>query len=108
MSYLLALVVYTLAIIILAVETAGKHSRRTIAQPIRARNAWILEDTFNPSDFLNWDFFSGEPDPTHGQVNYLSQADAQSKGLAEVTVNNTFVMRVDSTTQLPSGANRDS
>jgi hypothetical protein len=54
-----------------------------------------------------WAFFIGS-DPTDGQVKYLSRADAQEKGLAYVQGDNRAVLRVDSWTNLPPGARRDS
>jgi hypothetical protein len=54
-----------------------------------------------------WSYFTG-PDPTGGQVNYLSRAEAQKKGLAFVGCNNKAGLRVDSWTSLAHGAPRDS
>lgn len=54
-----------------------------------------------------WTFFTGS-DPTGGQVNYLSGADAQGNSLAYVQGDNTTVLRVDSWTDLPLGAPRNS
>jgi len=54
-----------------------------------------------------WAFFTG-PDPTGGQVNYLSGADAQENSLAYVQGDNKAVLRVDSWTDLPLGAPRNS
>ena len=57
--------------------------------------------------FRLWTFFTGA-DPTGGQVKYLSRAEAQEKGLVYVQGNNRAVLRVDSWTNLPLGARRDS
>jgi hypothetical protein len=54
-----------------------------------------------------WAFFTG-PDPTGGQVKYLSRAEAQEKDLAYVLSDNRAVLRVDSWTNLPRGARRNS
>jgi hypothetical protein len=54
-----------------------------------------------------WDFFAFS-DPTHGMVNFLDQGAAQSAGLAYVQEDGTAVLAVDSHTQLPVGANRNS
>jgi hypothetical protein len=54
-----------------------------------------------------WAFFTGS-DPTNGQVKYLSRAEAQKKGLAYVQGDNRAVLRVDSWTNLPLRAPRDS
>jgi hypothetical protein len=54
-----------------------------------------------------WAFFTGS-DPTGGQVEYLSGAEAQEKGLTYVQGDNRTVLRVDSWTNLPLGAPRNS
>ncbi|KAI0036128.1 endo-beta-glucanase [Vararia minispora EC-137] len=48
-----------------------------------------------------------EADPTHGLVNYVNLATAQSQGLLRV-VNGNFQLRPDSTTVLTNGAGRNS
>ena len=54
-----------------------------------------------------WAYFT-DTDPTGGQVNYLSRAEAQKKRLAYVQSDGKAVLRVDSWTNLPHGALRDS
>lgn len=54
-----------------------------------------------------WDFFTSS-DPTNGLVNFQSEANATSKGLAYVQDDDTVVIAVDHSTTLPSGTNRDS
>ncbi|KAJ7623142.1 glycoside hydrolase family 16 protein [Roridomyces roridus] len=66
-----------------------------------------LQDHYTGNDFLEWDFFSA-PDPTHGNVNYLTKSEATSKGLAYVQKDGTTILAVDSTSKLAKGANRDS
>ncbi|KAI9451667.1 glycoside hydrolase family 16 protein [Lactarius psammicola] len=53
-----------------------------------------------------WSYFT-KPDPTGGQTNYLSHADAANAGLAYVQ-NGQAILAVDSNKDLPPGANRDS
>jgi hypothetical protein len=63
---------------------------------------------FGSEHFLRlWGFFTA-PDPTDGQVNYLSRAEAQEEGLAYVQDDNKTVLRVDNWTNLPLGAPRNS
>ena len=63
---------------------------------------------FGSEHFLRlWTYFTG-PDITGGQVNYLSRPDAQQNGLAYVQGDNKTVLRVDSWTNLPLGALRNS
>jgi hypothetical protein len=63
---------------------------------------------FGSEHFLRlWAFFT-DSDPTGGQVKYLSRAEAQEKGLAYVLRDNRAVLRVDSWTNLPLRAPRDS
>jgi hypothetical protein len=47
-------------------------------------------------------------DPTNGQVDYLSQADATKAKLAYVQSDGVAVMKVDNTTKLASGEKRKS
>ena len=55
-----------------------------------------------------WSFFTSS-DPTHGNVNYLSEQDAVFQRLAYVNItDNTLVLAVDSTSTVPPGGNRDS
>ncbi|KAI0285145.1 glycoside hydrolase family 16 protein [Russula aff. rugulosa BPL654] len=75
-----------------------------------ARFPYSSVDRYQGRDFLNeslWSYFTGS-DPTGGQVNFLSRANAQKKGLAYVQGDNRAVLRVDSWTNLPHGRPRDS
>jgi hypothetical protein len=54
-----------------------------------------------------WNYFSA-PDPTGGLVNYLSGPEAHKKGLAYVRQDGKAVLKVDSSSDLPLGAPRDS
>jgi hypothetical protein len=58
--------------------------------------------------FDGWNFFTGT-DPTHGNVNFVSQEDAQSQGLAFFQPSdNATVIGVDDTSAVPNGGNRNS
>ncbi|KAI9464744.1 concanavalin A-like lectin/glucanase domain-containing protein [Boletus coccyginus] len=71
-------------------------------------NSYALEDWYQGDGFFSgWSFFTGA-DPTHGNVNYLGQQDAQNQGLAYVGADNTFVLAVDSWSAVPAGGNRNS
>jgi len=63
---------------------------------------WVLEDDYNPSNFFDMFSFWTGADPTHGFVDYVDQADAQSAGLIN-TNNNGIYIGVDSTNQAPNG-----
>ena len=67
-----------------------------------------LYDLFGSEYFLRLWSFSTLADPTGGQVEYVSGADAQGKGLAYVQSDGKAVLRVDSWTNLPLGAPRNS
>lgn len=55
-----------------------------------------------------WSFFTGA-DPTNGNVNYLSMENATAQGLAYVDdCDNTTVLAVDSTSNVPAGGQRNS
>ncbi|KAH9965273.1 glycoside hydrolase family 16 protein [Russula dissimulans] len=63
---------------------------------------------YSPNTFLrHWTYFTAS-DPTNGQVNYLSKADAVSRGLAYVQPDGTVVLAVDSKNDLSLGEARDS
>ncbi|KAB5591108.1 Endo-1,3(4)-beta-glucanase [Ceratobasidium theobromae] len=69
---------------------------------------YTVSDTFIGSSFLTGFNHEAISDPTHGRVNYVSQATAQSLNLTYAS-SNTFIIRADSTTVLsPSGPGRNS
>lgn len=69
---------------------------------VPATFAWTLQTDYSGNNFLNkFTYFSGA-DPTNGFVQYQSQADAQSKGLAFVR-NNRIIIKPDNTTVTPNG-----
>ena len=55
----------------------------------------------------NFDFFN-QPDPTHGFVNYVDAATASSTGLTNITADDVIHIKVDNTTVLQPGQNRNS
>ncbi|EKM50659.1 glycoside hydrolase family 16 protein [Phanerochaete carnosa HHB-10118-sp] len=103
----------SLPVVALAGHGAGAHRRHHHARAAdiaarQAPTAYTLEDDYSGPDFFKgWTFFT-DPDPTSGQVNYLSQSDAQAAGLAFVQSDNTTKIGVDSTTQLQPGQPRNS
>ncbi|KAI0051465.1 glycoside hydrolase family 16 protein [Auriscalpium vulgare] len=67
-----------------------------------------VHDTFQGSSFFSGFSFQTIADPTNGRVNYVSQATAQSEGLATVSGSH-FILRADSSKTLSaSGPGRDS
>jgi len=86
-------------------NSSSPSSSSTFGQ--NSNSPYKLVDHFaGDSFFSGFDFYT-DSDPTHGNVNYVSQDDATSKGLAYVD-GDRVVMKVDNTTQLSSGGNRDS
>ncbi|KAH9985818.1 glycoside hydrolase family 16 protein [Russula compacta] len=72
-------------------------------------NLYCLKDQWIGNDFFQGWNWETEDDPTHGRVNYLSQADAISGNLTYVTDDNTFVMRADDVSIVsPSARGRNS
>lgn len=67
----------------------------------------LVESISGPQFFSHFDFFTG-PDPTHGMVSYQTEAEATSKNLAFIDGNGDAVLRVDNTSVLQQGVNRDS
>ncbi|KAF7334141.1 GH16 domain-containing protein [Mycena venus] len=72
-----------------------------------ATQTYALKDYFTGDDLLTWDFFSAS-DPTHGDVNYLTKADAIAKGLAYIQKDGTTILAVDGKSHLKAGESRDS
>jgi len=71
-----------------------------------SEGAYKLQSNFSGTTFFNgWDFFSAG-DPTHGYVNFLTQAQAQSEGLISATASK-VIMAADSK-KVGSGRGRDS
>ncbi|KAA1476410.1 2 beta-glucan [Dentipellis sp. KUC8613] len=69
---------------------------------------YSLSDNFQGNAFFSDFSFQAIADPTHGRVNYVDQATAQSQGLATVSGSN-FILRADDTTVLSaSGPGRNS
>lgn len=77
------------------------------ARSVRAAS-YDISDTFQGNSFFSGFSFFSDADPTHGRVNYVTQAQAKSLGLAYVSGSN-FILRADSATTLSaSGAGRNS
>jgi len=89
-----------------ATRTSTKMS--TYAAPSSTSKSYTLKDKFAGEDFFDgWTFFN-YPDPTNGQVDYLSREDATAAGLAYVQEDGVAVMKVDNTTTLGAGELRKS
>ncbi|THH15236.1 hypothetical protein EW146_g5219 [Bondarzewia mesenterica] len=96
---------------------ATSHSQETVRRKRQHRHvsrlqsrasSYTLQEKYQGQSFFdNFNFFTGN-DPTNGQVNYLSQTDATNAGIAFVQSDNTTVLAVDNTSQLASGAKRNS
>lgn len=73
---------------------------------VARNNKFNLTDHFQGQTFFDgWDFFT-DADPTHGNVIYESQQNAQD--LAYVQADGTAVLRVDNATNVAPGGNRRS
>jgi len=69
--------------------------------PISTRaSPWNLVHNYEGNDFFNgWDFWTFA-DPTHGAVQYVSEAAGRANGLVEINTQGNAVMRVDTTPQV--------
>ncbi|KAI0792005.1 glycoside hydrolase family 16 protein [Abortiporus biennis] len=68
---------------------------------------WVLNDTYDNTNFFDkFDFYTGK-DQTNGIVNFVNQSFAESNGLAYYETNH-VVLGVDSTTQLAENEPRNS
>ncbi|EPQ56248.1 hypothetical protein GLOTRDRAFT_105208 [Gloeophyllum trabeum ATCC 11539] len=89
---------------------ARRHRSRQITPKVHARadQTYKLVDLYQGQSFFDgWDFFTGG-DPTHGLVDFVSQSEAQSAGLAYVQSDNTTVLAVDDKSTVAVGGNRKS
>ncbi|TFK57679.1 hypothetical protein OE88DRAFT_1619908 [Heliocybe sulcata] len=77
------------------------------ATPSASSNWKMIQSWQGQSFFDGWDFWD-TADPTNGIVDYLSQSDATAKGLASISSSGTALMKVDTTNNLSSNANRAS
>ncbi|KAF8315245.1 glycoside hydrolase family 16 protein [Clavulina sp. PMI_390] len=69
---------------------------------------YTLADRWSGENFFDgWTFFE-DADPTRGLVNFVSQSTAAANGLAYVEPDGKVVMKVDSSSNLPLGAHRNS
>ncbi|KZT22104.1 glycoside hydrolase family 16 protein [Neolentinus lepideus HHB14362 ss-1] len=77
------------------------------ATPSASSNWKLIQSYQGQSFFDGWNFWDTS-DPTNGIVDYLSQSDAMSRGLASVSSSGTALMKVDTTNNLSSTTNRAS
>jgi len=91
-------------------RSASVHRTRANSSSVHhARGtSYNLVDLYQGQSFFDgWDFFT-DADPTNGLVDYVSQSEATSAGLAYVQSDNTVVLAVDDTSTVPVGGNRKS
>ncbi|KAL1986124.1 hypothetical protein VTN96DRAFT_6776 [Rasamsonia emersonii] len=81
----------------------------SLARPALATTQYTVVNSFAGQDFFNNFAFSTEADPTHGFVQYVDQATAQSLGLINVTPSGSVYIGVDHISTLsPSDQGRKS
>ncbi|KAH8994699.1 concanavalin A-like lectin/glucanase domain-containing protein [Lactarius hatsudake] len=74
-----------------------------------ARASFYLQDEWTGEEFYQGWNWETENDPTHGRVNYVSQAEALGKNLTYVDSSGAFVMRADDWSIVdPAARGRDS
>lgn len=87
------------------VSTIVKLALLLAAGRLAAADSYTLQTTYDSSNFFDgFDFFDGA-DPTNGFVEYLSQSEAQSAGLAKMTDGGVF-LGADSTTSNPANGRK--
>ncbi|KAI0033145.1 glycoside hydrolase family 16 protein, partial [Vararia minispora EC-137] len=67
---------------------------------------WVLQDTYDHTNFFDSFVYYTGGDPTHGTVNYVDNATAAANNLSYISDRNTVIMKGDDTTWLPLGQNR--
>ncbi|KAI9445170.1 glycoside hydrolase family 16 protein [Lactarius indigo] len=69
---------------------------------------WIIQDTYDASNFFeSFNFFTGN-DPTHGTVTYVDNATAFAHNLSYISWDGKVIMKGDDTNTLQSGQYRES
>ncbi|KAI0307829.1 concanavalin A-like lectin/glucanase domain-containing protein [Multifurca ochricompacta] len=69
---------------------------------------WIIQDTYDQSNFFDsFSFFTGD-DPTHGTVNYVDKATAFAHNLSYISWDGKVMMKGDDTNTLQTGQYRES
>ncbi|KAI9508757.1 glycoside hydrolase family 16 protein [Russula earlei] len=70
---------------------------------------WIIQDTYDASNFFNsFSFFTGD-DPTHGTVTYVNESTAFAHNLSYISWDGKkVIMKGDDTNTLQAGQNRES
>uniref|UniRef100_A0A914DY04 GH16 domain-containing protein n=1 Tax=Acrobeloides nanus TaxID=290746 RepID=A0A914DY04_9BILA len=71
-----------------------------------SNNTYSLQTSYNGSTFFNNFTFISYTDPSGGDVNYTTQAQAQSLGLVQVLAGGQVYIGVDNTTIVPLNATR--
>lgn len=106
--------VFTLFLAFLPIAALGRshghmtHGRMKRACRSSSSSSYTLRVKYQGSNFFDgWTFFTGN-DPTHGNVDYVSQSDAASAGIAYVQSDGTTVLAVDNKSTVPAGGKRKS
>jgi len=69
---------------------------------------WIIEDTYDASNFFeSFTFFTGQ-DPTHGTVTYVDNTTAFAQNLSYISWDGKVIMKGDDTSTLQPNQNRES
>ncbi|KAI0257529.1 glycoside hydrolase family 16 protein [Lactifluus subvellereus] len=69
---------------------------------------WVIQDTYDASNFFqSFSFYTGD-DPTHGTVKYVDNATASAHNLSYISWDGKVVMKGDDTTTLQPGQYRES
>ncbi|KAJ7903959.1 glycoside hydrolase family 16 protein [Mycena leptocephala] len=85
------------ALALLLVVSPAAESRS-----VSPNSSWYLAQSYSGANFFDeWSFWD-TADPTHGLVNYLSEADARSAGLVSINSAGNAMMRVDTTSLVES------
>ncbi|KAJ7102408.1 glycoside hydrolase family 16 protein [Mycena belliarum] len=82
--------------------TTKKPTATGTAPGLTATSAWHLTQAYAGANFFDgWEFWD-TADPTHGVVNYVSQADGEAANLVNVNAAGNAIMRVETTPKVAS------
>lgn len=89
-------------------DTNSSVSNNKTSNTTSASFVWIIEDTYDASNFFeSFNFFTGD-DPTHGTVTYVDNATAFAQNLSYISWDGKVIMKGDDTSTLQAGQNRNS
>ncbi|EFX04311.1 GPI anchored peptidase m48 [Grosmannia clavigera kw1407] len=68
----------------------------SLTAPVRSTSQYVLDKQYDHTNFFDEFDFINSDDPSNGYVDYQSQSEALTSGLAKITSDNTIILAADS------------